>query len=72
MSDLEKFEAWAVQRGWPVGRGTVVYTNPTTERMWEAWQASRRSALEEAAEKCRSFMNGGNFSQAITRIDDNI
>jgi hypothetical protein len=47
MSDREKFEAW-VQKNW----GVVVRESMTYKVQLEAWQASRRAALEECAKVC--------------------
>ena len=45
MSDLEQFEAEWKRIGWPDGPNTK-------EQCRQFWQASRRSALEEAADLC--------------------
>lgn len=58
MTDRERFEAWR-SKARPVLSWTFVasmnasnYRAAATQADWEAWQASRKQALEEAKDAC--------------------
>lgn len=50
MTDRERFEAWAMSRDYWIStiQDDVGYKSPATRVAFEAWQASRKQALEEA------------------------
>lgn len=51
MAEREQFEAWLRDKKFPVlpvWKDGKPFQNYALELMWDAWQASRRAALEEA------------------------
>lgn len=56
MSDVARFIEWAGREGYDTAnsydtdRSRWVFFNPMTADLWRAWLASRKEALEEAAQ----------------------
>ncbi|RZI60670.1 MAG: hypothetical protein EOP14_00100 [Pseudomonas sp.] len=61
MTGRERFEAWAVSRDYWISiiQDDVGYKSPATRVAFEAWQESRRQALEEALGACDSVYATG-------------
>ena len=38
-----------------IGQMGVIYANPSVQKMWIGWQASRQQALKYAATQCRQL-----------------
>jgi hypothetical protein len=49
-----EFEAWLGREAYTVRSDSGKYESHHIDAMWSAWQASRRAALEEAAQVCES------------------
>lgn len=73
MTDRERFEAWAVSRDLSLRVGDGIsapdYRDSYTYYAYDAWQASRKQALEEALDVCSKLgdreENIGRHSEAF-------